>query len=259
MEDLVLRLEFLFSRAYLDFEVTKEVIKTIMNYYQAEGCLWDRNNNKEDAITMGIVSPNRCFRIGSLLICNPRKEVDSYGTDAIFLRKYMSNLNQVINHINTLNNKVYTDSLTEVYNTNALADFIQINRKTDNVGVAFIDANGLGVVNNLYGHDKGDELLKTVSRAIAGQFRKSDIYRKSGDEFIIISTNINEELFKNKIEMIKEYLKSTEFSASIGCVYSKHTEDIMELITLADEEMYKEKELYHKDNIDKYAIVRSGM
>lgn len=47
-------------------------------------------------------------------------------------------------------------------------------------GVAFVDANGLGVVNNMYGHESGDNLLKIVADCLKQYFRYCDIYRIGG-------------------------------------------------------------------------------
>lgn len=49
-------------------------------------------------------------------------------------------------------------------------------REFQNVGVLFVDANGLGILNNMYSYQKGDELLKTVSGSLKSNFRLSDIY-----------------------------------------------------------------------------------
>lgn len=47
-------------------------------------------------------------------------------------------------------------------------------------GVAFVDVNGLSVANNMYGHESGDNLLKTVADCLKQYFRYCDIYRIGG-------------------------------------------------------------------------------
>jgi diguanylate cyclase (GGDEF)-like protein len=125
----------------------------------------------------------------------------------------------------------------------------------------FADINGLGVINNIYGHEYGDYMIKTVAKCISDNFRKQDIYRKGGDEFVIIVTDIDKRLFIEKTILVKQELNTTEFTASFGYAYSKHTNNIKELINKADQNMYYAKEKFRESNPsiynqNKYAVKR---
>lgn len=86
-------------------------------------------------------------------------------------------------------------------------------------GVAFADVNGLGVVNNMYGHEYGDNLLKIVADCLKQYFRYCDIYRIDGDELVIIVENISEYLFLTKLDMATSIISKTSYTVSVGVMY----------------------------------------
>ena len=53
------------------------------------------------------------------------------------------------------------------------------------LSVIFVDLNGLKLINDSYGHDQGDELLRTISQKMLSYQREGDIFvRYGGDEFV---------------------------------------------------------------------------
>lgn len=79
------------------------------------------------------------------------------------------------------------DALTGLYNRNRYEwDLPQIfARYKDSLTCVYIDANGLRETNNTKGHDKGDEMLRTVAEEIRKHFSTQYIYRTGGDEFVL--------------------------------------------------------------------------
>jgi len=121
------------------------------------------------------------------------------------------------------------------------------------VALMFIDLDGFKAVNDTYGHQIGDELLKRVSEILNSFIRKSDIAsRLSGDEFTIILSDIVDEKqvidLANKIikELNKDIIinhKIISIGASIGVsIYPTSALHIDELIKHADSMMYVSKE-----------------
>ena len=84
------------------------------------------------------------------------------------------------------------DSLTELLNRRELVTRIagvlaQTPRTGINVGVLFIDLDGLKPVNDTYGHAVGDEVIVTVARRIRDRVRANDVLaRFGGDEFVLV-------------------------------------------------------------------------
>ena len=63
------------------------------------------------------------------------------------------------------------------------------------------------MINDRYGHDKGDIYLKTACRAISDVFKHSPVFRVGGDEFTVILRN---EDFRNMGSLLKEFDKNAD-------------------------------------------------
>ncbi|WP_158587540.1 GGDEF domain-containing protein [Neobacillus notoginsengisoli] len=118
--------------------------------------------------------------------------------------------------------------------------------------LCFVDINDLKMVNDLYGHAVGDEMIKLICTAISGKISADDVFfRLGGDEFVILFMQKNLEEARNVLDSITVELElmnvdmqnDYQLSASYGLYHyqpgSQATAD--ELIELADKEMYKEK------------------
>lgn len=161
--------------------------------------------------------------------------------------------------VEALKREKYLDSSLKVYNRRAYDELLtSIKKKHENVGVLFVDANGLGIYNNMYGYQKGDELLRVVSSSLKSNFRLSDIYRIGGDEFVVICDSIDKELFERKMKQSKSSIEQTEFTASFGMVYKEETDDLESAIEEASFLMKKNKEEFRESHpelyLDKYKV-----
>ena len=96
-------------------------------------------------------------------------------------------------HISDLNNLAYADALTSVRNKGAFDIYLrelqaQIDEDGKNLefAIGVFDCDDLKLINDRYGHDKGDEYLKTASHLICRVFQHSPVFRIGGDEFAAI-------------------------------------------------------------------------
>jgi len=116
----------------------------------------------------------------------------------------------------------------------------------------FINIDHFKEFNDNYGHQIGDEVLLSVSRQIKSICRKEDILgRLSGDEFLLISENVNNQhAVDSIIEKIQNIFKtpqqigkfSLHISISMGvALYPKHGQTPETLINAADQAMYSVK------------------
>ena len=87
----------------------------------------------------------------------------------------------------------------------------------NNLEIVFADANGIDIINNMYGSQKGAKLLKTVTKSLTDNFRITDVYRIGGDEIVVICQNIDKNLFLDKIANSQVYLDTTDYS--VLCYY----------------------------------------
>ena len=117
----------------------------------------------------------------------------------------------------------------------------------------FIDLDGFKGINDVYGHDVGDELLKQVTQRIQSKLRATDIFaRFGGDEFIIIFEDVQGRSFIEQriAEINQAFIKpiiikelTLPVAMSIGVAIYPHdgTNEIV-LLKNADEAMYTVKQ-----------------
>ena len=148
------------------------------------------------------------------------------------------------------------DPLTNVYNRRYLFHTfpkfsVRIDRKDEKLILFFIDINHFKMINDHYGHETGDEVLKQLSNILVRTTSKKDIVaRLAGDEFIIMTSFIEEKgrdqimnQINNELIKISEEL-NMDFSVSIGtAVYPNDAKTLDGLLNIADQNMYKEKSL----------------
>ncbi|MDD3628808.1 MAG: PAS domain-containing protein [Actinomycetota bacterium] len=115
------------------------------------------------------------------------------------------------------------------------------------------DVNGLKLINDAYGHIKGDEFLVEIADILKDSFRKEDILsRWGGDEFIAILPKTTTRDAQKVVKRIKDSCKkraTTEMPLSISlgvATKKKPEEDIEEVIKKAEDKMYKNKLLESK-------------
>ena len=123
--------------------------------------------------------------------------------------------------------------------------------------VVLLDVDHLKETNDIYGHKEGDFLLKELSNKLKQQLIDPEfMFRLSGDEFVIVSSNKNDkEMAKfmleclEKVKQLKMHCqKEYEFSFCFGIysVHGEHTLDVNDIIAKADEQMYEQKLRFRK-------------
>jgi len=150
------------------------------------------------------------------------------------------------------------DTLTGISNRFALEEelkrLVASSKRTDaNFALLFLDLDHFKNINDTFGHDFGDKLLKEVVSRVSPKLRKEDIFaRLGGDEFVIVLTNIKESKLSVIIEKIISLFREPweidehfiSVSTSMGVVlYPKDGNDTFELLKNADIAMYRAKEL----------------
>jgi len=117
------------------------------------------------------------------------------------------------------------DELTGVFNRRVGIALLeqeirQSKREVDSFSICFVDVNGLKTVNDNWGHDEGDTLIRLVVRVIQSQLRKGDVLcRLGGDEFLIILRHCNRsnaERIWHRVEQKFEELNRLYFRALSG-------------------------------------------
>ncbi len=149
------------------------------------------------------------------------------------------------------------DSLTGLPNRTYLNDILQqtlhhAQRRESITAVLFLDIDDFKDVNDSYGHDAGDQLLKWIARRLEYQLRSEDIVvRFGGDEFVIVLPQIDDAEYASVVARrilasarepyLIEYQKIRP-SVSIGiAIYPEAGRDAADLLRDADAAMYAAK------------------
>ncbi|MEA4988364.1 MAG: transporter substrate-binding domain-containing protein [Anaerovorax sp.] len=157
--------------------------------------------------------------------------------------------------LNAREELLYTDTLTNLKNRNHYLTKVRdiIDEKIYPQILIIADLNNLKVVNDKYGHQLGDELLKLFSRSLHQILPKSAyLYRYGGDEFYIILFEESTQSAEHLIVKIREYLNENPIviseeeqlipSVAFGYSYRENNKkSIVELEKEADSNMYADK------------------
>jgi len=146
------------------------------------------------------------------------------------------------------------DALTGLPNraavTEHLAYLLEESDHDPQLTVAFVDLDRFKPVNDLFGHDAGDELLVAVASRLEASLRKGDIVgRFGGDEFVVVAAAENMTQAQNLAERLENALVSpyrltcgvVQIYASVGIALADGSSTTASLIAEADSAMYSAK------------------
>lgn len=149
----------------------------------------------------------------------------------------------------TLYQLSYLDTLTMFYNRNRyIQDIEELSKTDDAVGVIFVDLNGLKEINDNFGHDAGDELLKNCAQIIQNSLISGNFYRVGGDEFVVICVQVEKIDFKKRVQKLKEDLDYKSCKAAVGYQWVSTCNQLEKAIDEADQYMYADKEKFYSRN-----------
>ena len=119
-------------------------------------------------------------------------------------------------------------------------------KRPDIFAVLCADINGLKKINEKIGHDEGDKTLKMTAKLLRSVFYDSEIYRAGGDEFLVIVPNIMKKDYEQRIKDLRSYNEENpDRSFALGSYYADTKTDIRNAISIADMQMYQDKQLYY--------------
>ena len=160
--------------------------------------------------------------------------------------------------MNTLQESALKDSLTGLYNRRFLQEYTGtliagVLRRQKNVGLIMCDIDFFKQVNDLYGHNVGDDVLIETCEIIKKCIRSSDlVIRFGGEEFLVLMLDINGGETSKIADKIRETVEKTKIKVSDGIIkktisigiseFPIDTESFWQAIKFADVALYKAKD-----------------
>lgn len=250
---------------------TDEVVYEPGCYYSTKDFLLPNKifeDKKGNYIVQPIYSSNKYY---GYFVCK-LKEVE-FVYYAVFLKILVNTLAQSyeynkkineneqlkLNNTN-LSKETKTDELTSLLNRRGIMEVgqksLDIAAESNGFGlVLFADMDNLKKINDTYGHQIGDAAIKAMAEVLTRSLRANDaVGRISGDEFAVIAVGMKMETLdvirKKMKHNCKKVSKENKFpfllSFSVGAVeFSKEHTELSELLTLADDSLYREKKVKH--------------
>lgn len=202
--------------------------------------------------------------VGAILqIIYNKEQAEKIQENRALLLNYIKEASPVLEAkqlMKSLKETVMRDPLTGIYNRRFLEEFeehltAQAVRDKIKFGVLMLDIDHFKRVNDKYGHDIGDFVLKEVVEVFHNTIRRLDmVFRYGGEEFLIVLNNIQKRENAIKVaEKIRSNLENHEFkklsiklpkiTISIGvAIFPEDSEDFWKVVKKADIALYKAKE-----------------
>ncbi len=145
------------------------------------------------------------------------------------------------------------DSLTGAYNRSTMNELLayeleRSKRKNKPLSIIFLDIDDFKSINDRYGHEKGDLVLKKVVELMGERLRKSDrLGRWGGEEFLIMLPEANGEEAVSVAEKLRKVISLDAYNipstvtGSFGVATREDDENIESMIARADSCLYKAK------------------
>ncbi len=149
-----------------------------------------------------------------------------------------------------------TDELTGLANRRGLDSFLQrtlssARRHGEGGVVGYIDVDNFKLINDTFGHEAGDKVLRRVGEILNQNVRLSDfVSRPGGDEFIVVLARSDAQQGKSRIQNLRKSINSTKVNygdvqipiqVSCGIAVFGPDSDQSELLRSADRAMYEQK------------------
>jgi len=222
-----------------EFYITMWQALLTVGYWSGE--MWNRHKNGEVYAAKAAISAVR----------------DEHGAISHYVA-LSNDITLVKEHQNQLERIAHYDVLTDLPNRSLLADrlsqaMLLCGRREQSLAVVFLDLDGFKAVNDVYGHDIGDELLISLSARMKEALREGDtLSRIGGDEFVAVLTDLAsvedcEPLLERLLLAVSEPITIGDVvlsvSASLGVtLYPQDDADADQLMRHADQAMYVAKE-----------------
>ena len=192
---------------------------------------------------------------GSLIVFSSRESISD--SELNFLNLFAKQIELAItiaDLFQAVKEQAITDGMTGLYNRRYFEEYIKkeaerAERQNQKFTVIGLDLDHLKQINDTYGHNYGDIAIKAIAEVLKNNARSIDIAaRMGGEEFNLLLPGVDSAGGCIAAERIRKAIAAVELekighiTASLGvATYLEHSEDIEDLLELADRAMYESK------------------
>lgn len=163
---------------------------------------------------------------------------------------------QVMKNLEQLKSLAYYDQLTELPNRRYIEDQFRVKMEEFRqmkvpFGFAIMDIDHFKIINDTYGHDIGDQVLKMLAKVFKASVRGTDfVGRWGGEEFVAVFSHVDKEILEkvlNRIRMLVEKSslrlpdQQIQVTISIGATLVRTEDDLEAMYKRADQRLYTSK------------------
>lgn len=163
-----------------------------------------------------------------------------------------------------------TDQLTGLYNRQYFNHVLELEKEKARVlkfplSLIMVDLNRLKFINDNFGHEKGDYVIREAAMILKQSVRKGElVFRYGGDEMVILlpdsdrteAAQVAKRIQANAEKWNQDHRESQVFvHLSIGCATAADAETMENLVAAADEDMYRDKQQYYESQ----GLVRNSL
>lgn len=140
------------------------------------------------------------------------------------------------------------DQTTKLQNRNAYEKFVTESqyRSFESLVCVYMDVNGLHEMNNRFGHNVGDQMLRTIADALKTQFQSKEIYRIGGDEFVVFCENSDLPECTERMDSVVALIEKHSYFISYGIICHEDEMGVDRITREADEQMLENKRLFYE-------------
>ena len=176
--------------------------------------------------------------------------------DEMFLRRIDEANQDLVSQVERLRTRAFVDALTGVWNRGALFDLLhreleRAKRTSDPFSIAMLDIDHFKAVNDTYGHQVGDEVLRELCQRLQKSIRSYDaIGRYGGEEFVVVFPQAGIDRAASQGERLRKAIEVKPFTleadsktvtVSVGVTTSTDDDTVQELLKRADGALYQAK------------------
>ncbi|MEM0912171.1 MAG: GGDEF domain-containing protein [Pseudomonadota bacterium] len=236
-----------------------EVQKKLMEYQRQKSSLKTKSNNAAK-----IKPSSNDYRIEHTITISDKNNTRVHYKLGIIVIRSLSTYRAVITFVDqtllmTMENRTQRDTFTNLTNKTGIlnqlsSEIERAKRHHTTLSVVFIDIDGFKGINDKYGHQFGDKVIKWVAKRISNRVRDTDyLGRFGGDEFVLVCPDCRANQADSIAEDIRKLLKSPKLhiKASFGIAEMDPRDTRTSLLNRAD------KALYHAKSSGKDTVVVS--